>query len=99
MYDVDSAGHTCQTQIVPNATAYHVPVLQTATISISGRPFFTATYLGDPSDSAADTVSAPSTAGVMTAADGAHVGAPTHNTAIARPSSLSQFGPKITDQV
>ncbi|KAL8721287.1 MAG: hypothetical protein Q9225_001991 [Loekoesia sp. 1 TL-2023] len=69
IYGIDSAGHTCQTHILPNGTVYDQPVTQIDTFTVSGTVFTRTAYLNIATDSADQTALGPST----TQAEAAHV--------------------------
>ncbi|KAL8958054.1 MAG: hypothetical protein Q9193_004813 [Seirophora villosa] len=84
LYDVDTAGVTCQTRVIPvSATLSSGPVTHTATVSISGRPI-TVTYVDNPHLLASTTPGRPSTVSFEAASEPHHV-----NTASSRPLSSS----------
>ncbi|KAL9013266.1 MAG: hypothetical protein Q9173_002025 [Seirophora scorigena] len=61
LYDVDTAGVTCQTRVIPvSATHSSGPVTYTATVAISGRPI-TVTYVDNPRILASTTPGRPLT--------------------------------------
>ncbi|KAI4188343.1 MAG: hypothetical protein LQ348_003945 [Seirophora lacunosa] len=84
LYDVDTAGVTCQTRVIPvSATHSSGPVTHTATVSISGRPI-TVTYVDNPHILASTTPGRPSTVSFEAASEPHHV-----NTASSKPLSSS----------
>ncbi|KAI4109745.1 MAG: hypothetical protein LQ345_007060 [Seirophora villosa] len=86
LYDVDTAGVTCQTRVIPVSTTHSSgPVTHTATVSISGRPI-TVTYVDNPHILASTTPGRPSTVSFEAASEPHHV-----NTASSKPLS-SQHG-------
>ncbi|KAI4136600.1 MAG: hypothetical protein LQ341_005532 [Variospora aurantia] len=92
LYDINSAGVTCQTRVVRvDATHSSSPITRTATVAISGRPV-TVTYVDDPSILASTTLGPPSTAQFNAALEPNHV-----NTAPSKTTSSLHKTPPADD--
>ncbi|KAL9016719.1 MAG: hypothetical protein Q9185_005956 [Variospora sp. 1 TL-2023] len=92
LYDINTAGVTCQTRVVRvDATHSSSPVTRTATVAISGRPV-TVTYVDDPSILASTTLGPPSTAQFNASLDPNHA-----NTAPSKTTSSLHKTPPADD--
>ncbi|KAL8645941.1 MAG: hypothetical protein Q9210_006432 [Variospora velana] len=96
LYDVNTAGVTCQTRVVRvSATHSSSSVTRTATVAISGRPV-TVTYLDDPYILASTTLGPSSTAQFNAALEPNHVNTGPSKTTISPHKTPPADGPAVT---